>query len=103
MVEVKQIVHHNLIILCAIDDSSQSVLLLLLDLSAAFDTVNHNLIERLNSVCGIDGAAYLCNRSQFVKPDDCNYEVSPLETGVPQGSVLGSLFIFSVHAPPRRF
>ena len=84
---------------------SQSVLLFLLDLSAAFDTVNHDfLIERLNvvfkdSVCGTHGAAlhwfrsYLCNRSQFVKLDDCNSEASPLETSVPQGSVLGPLLI----------
>jgi len=54
-------------------DNHQSVILLLLDLSAAFDTVDHTiLLNRLATRFGITCSAlswftsYLCNRYQFV-------------------------------------
>ena len=71
-----------------------------LDLSAAFDTINHQLLlERLKSDFGIDGLAfswlqsYLSNRTQYVKLG--NHSSSPVEllAGVPQGSVLGPLLL----------
>lgn len=54
-------------------DENSSALLLLLDLSAAFDTIDHAvLINRLKDVFGISSTAlawlesYLCDRSHFV-------------------------------------
>ena len=70
-------------------------LLILLDLTAAFDTVDHGiLIEELFD-CGIrDNAlalfrSYLENRYQQVVVDGKMSESSELHCGVPQGSVLG--------------
>ena len=73
-------------------------LLILLDLSAAFETLDINtLIRRLEHTFGIVGPAlswiksYLTNRSQFVRVGaDRSAEVF-CKFGVPQGSVLGSL------------
>jgi hypothetical protein len=81
-------------------------MLLLLDLSAAFDTVNHEiLLNRLKCVFGIDDVAlkwfrsYLSNRTQSVVIDDARSDPMPLLTGVPQGSVLGPL-LFSLYMKP---
>ncbi len=63
---------HNDILLTP--DSGASAILVLLDLSAAFDTVDHNiLISRLEHYAGVRGMAlqwfksYLTNRSFAVK------------------------------------
>ena len=75
-------------------------LLVLLDLSAAFDTVDHQLLLRDFSDCGVEGTAlsllksYLENREQRVSIDEVLSEPTNLQYGVPQGSVLGPvLFI----------
>ena len=86
-------VHND--ILVAID-KRHCVMLLLLDLSVAFDTVDHDiLLTRLHSKYSISGIAlewfcsYLTNRSQFVLIEGCRSQSRELKCGVPQGSVLG--------------
>lgn len=89
-------------LLFSCDDNMPSVVLLL-DLSAAFDTVDHKkLLETLYNEIGIRGKAYnwcksfLTNRTFRVKIGDAYSEVEMLLFGVAQGSVLGPRF-FNVY------
>ena len=79
-------------------DRGCTVVSLLLDLSAAFDTVDHGLLlPRLNTRFGVKGKvlawfkSYLTDRSQFVSINGSNSSHSDLMFGVPQGSVLGPI------------
>ena len=87
-------------------DKGDSVFLVLLDLSAAFDTVNHSLLlARLKKSFGITGTvlqwfnSYLSNRTQFVNINKANSTVRDLSVGVPQGSVLGPVLYLLYTAP----
>ena len=77
-------------------DSGRVAALVLLDLSAAFDTIDHSiLIERLQKSFGISCDAltwvvsYLRRRNQQVLIGDTASAEVVIEYGVPQGSVLG--------------
>ena len=82
------------------------MILLLLDLSAAFETLDHCiLLSRLSRRFGIGGPAlewfrlYLGDRTQFVNTNGSTSERRVLQFGVPQGSVLGPL-LFSLCTSP---
>ena len=85
-------------------DRKRVTLLVLLDLSAAFDTVDHQvLVRRLESSSGITGTAlswfssYLSQRSQRICYEGCTSKTFDLHHGVPQGSCLEPL-LFTVYA-----
>ena len=77
---------------------NQMVIVVLLDLSAAFDTIDHGiLLKKLLNDYGISDTAllwiksYLENRSYCVKINDSISSVIELLFGVPQGSLLGPI------------
>ena len=79
-------------------DRKSHVVLMLLDLSAAFDTINHDiLLNKLKIMYGIDGIiiqwikSYLTKRSFKVSVNGVYSESCSLEIGIPQGSILGPL------------
>uniref|UniRef100_A0A669EGD2 Reverse transcriptase domain-containing protein n=1 Tax=Oreochromis niloticus TaxID=8128 RepID=A0A669EGD2_ORENI len=87
-------------------DSGLISVLVLLDLSAAFDTVDHNnLLARLEHAVGITGTAlqwfvsYLSNRLQFVHVNGESSPHTKVNYGVPQGSVLGQM-LFTLYMLP---
>ena len=78
-------------------DDSEVTLLVLLDFSKAFDTVNHKLLLAKLDILGFQGSvcnwihSYLSGRSQKVKTDTEESEWAEIKNGVPQGSILGPL------------
>ena len=87
-------------------DNQKVTMLLLLDLSSAFDTVSHSiLIQRLRDRVGVCDKAlewftsYLCERKQSVCINNSHSEYVDLKYGVPQGSVLGPI-LFTVYTLP---
>ena len=75
----------------------QHVLGIFIDLSKAFDTIDHRKLTTKLERYGIRGNAlqlitsYLSNRKQYVNVLDTKSDELPVEYGVPQGSVLGPL------------
>ena len=68
-----------------------------LDLSKAFDTIDHTIVLNKLRYYGIDDASllllknYLSNRKQYVEIEEIKSEILPIAVGIPQGSILGPL------------
>jgi hypothetical protein len=80
-----------------------------MDITAAFDTVQHNLLLTRLQEAGIDGSAltwitnYLTDRKQLVLYKGKKSSETDVNDGVPQGSILGPLFFNIYMAPLGRF
>ena len=96
-------------LLCVVSDARAALdrwkgtVLVLIDLSAAFDTTDHRtLLECLHQHFGLDGLvlawlkSYLSNRTQRVVIGDASFSPLSLDTRIPQESVLGPL-LFSLY------
>ena len=80
-------------------DHNKAIAVVLLALSAAFDTVDHHILcRRLSNTFQIRGKAldwiksYLRDRSFRVCLGDSSWDKHSLDFGIPQGSVVGPLF-----------
>jgi hypothetical protein len=87
-------------------DCGKEAILVLLDLSAAFDTVDHHiLINRLHERLCLTGtilkwfSSYLQDRTLSVVINGCNSDPVRLTYGVPQGSVLEAI-LFTIYTLP---
>jgi hypothetical protein len=78
-------------------DNNEVPINIYLDLSKAFDTLDHKILLYKLNYYGIRGnslnlmKSYLKNRMQYVTYKETNSELRNISTGVPQGSILGPL------------
>ena len=95
-------------------DKGRIPLSVFLDLSKAFDTLDHSILLRklifFNGISGIPlqwFSSYLMNRQQLVDCDGTFSSVTILNTGVPQGSILGPLlfiiYVNGIHEASENF
>ena len=79
-------------------DKEDTPISIFLDLSKAFDTIDHTILMHKLEYYGFSHRSlqfvrsYFSNRLQYTQYDDAKSGFLPVKTGVPQGSVLGPLF-----------
>ena len=81
-------------------DAGFAIVLVVLELSAAFDTIDHAvLLSKFSDTFGVTGTAlnliksYLTARTSFVRIGGISSSTISLDTAVPQGSVLRPLLL----------
>ena len=89
-------------------EKKSTPLAIYMDLSKAFDTLDHKILIHKLEYYGIKGTelmwfkSYLSDRKQFVEIENCKSDYQTITTGVPQGSVLGPLlFLIYVNNFPE--
>ena len=88
-------------------DTNEIPLNICIDLSKAFDTINHTILLNKLKYYGLKGStlnlfqSYLSNRKQYTEIEDNTSTILPIFVCVPQGSILGPiLFIIYVNDLP---
>ena len=89
-------------------DTNEIPLNIFIDLSKAFDTIDHTILLNKLKYYGLKGStlnlfqSYLNNRKQYTEIEDTTSTILPIHVGVPQGSILGPiLFIIYVNDLPQ--
>ena len=89
-------------------DNRESTAGVFLDLSKAFDTIDHHILHNNLDHHGIRGhsfnwvSSYLTNRMQLVQFTSACSQPEPIVCGIPQGSILGPLlFIIYINNLPN--
>ena len=83
-------------------EKGQYTLGVFIDLSKAFDTVDHQILNKKLQYYGIDGTAlewfksYLINRKQYISSKDISESCVDIICGVTQGSIIGP-FLFLIY------
>ena len=83
-------------------DQKETPLTIFMDLSKAFDTIDHSILLFKLKYYGIKDKAgdlfvsYLNNRKQYISLENTNSSFLTIKTGVPQGSILGPL-LFTIY------
>ena len=78
-------------------DNNQNPVAIFMDLSKAFDTINHSILLHKLQYYGLSNTelhwfqSYLNDRKQFVMLENASSSLLNISTGVPQGSILGPL------------
>ena len=89
-------------------DTNEIPLNIFLDLSKAFDTIDHTILLYKLKYYGLKGStlnifqSYLIKRKKYTEIEDTTSTILPIYIGVPQGSILGPIvFIIYLNNLPR--
>ena len=78
-------------------ENKECTVVIFIDLSKAFDAIDHNILISKLEHYGLRGTAlrwfksYLSNKQQYVEFNGISSESCEIKCGVPQGSILGPL------------